>query len=220
MKIWISGTLEEVKMAAHTGLINAIVTNPTVIADWTRKGQSLEDIIKVLNDSAKLPLYIQLRSEKKYDLLKETEYLKKISDLIIPKIPSTAEGIMAAKELEKNGVETLITTVVSISQAYACSVAGVTTICPYLSRLQESGEDALKFITNVSEIYRRESAKTKIMPASVRTVSDIEGALIAGSSGVIIFYPLFLEMFNHRVTSDSLSSFENDWKSIPYNFTI
>ncbi|MEO6917377.1 MAG: transaldolase family protein, partial [Chitinophagaceae bacterium] len=148
----------------------------------------------------------------------EVEYLKKLSDQVIPKIPSTSEGIMAAAELERNGTETLVTTVVSIPQAYACAATGITTICPYFNRLQESGTNARNFIEELSAMFSREAVKTKIMPASIRTVADIESALTAGCSGVIIFYPLFEEMFTHKVTTQSLESFDNDWENIPYNF--
>lgn len=219
MKIWIAGTLEEIESASKTGLVDAIVTNPTVIADWTSSGQSLEEVAKIAIGKTRLPLYIQLKSKKKDDFLREAEYLKKISESIIPKIPSTLEGIMAAAELEKNGVETLATTVVSVQQAYACAVAEVTTICPYLNRLQESGTNALNFIQDVAQMFSREGAKTKIMPASIRKTEDIRGALTAGCSGVIIFYPLFHEMFQHPVTKKSLESFDNDWKNIPYKFS-
>lgn len=218
MNIWIAGTIEEVKEAAKTGLVSAVVTNPTVIASWTKTGRSLEELSKEVIEYTQLPLYIQLRSETKAELLRETAYLKKISDAIVPKIPSTLAGLSAAKVLEDNGTETLITTVVSINQAYACAAAGATTICPYLNRLQEADEDALGFIKNTAEMYKRASAKTKIMPASVRTTTDVQEALIAGSDGVIIFYPLFVEMFNHQVTASSLKSFNEDWKTIPYHF--
>jgi TalC/MipB family fructose-6-phosphate aldolase len=218
MKIWISGTLAEIELASKTGLVDAVVTNPTVIANWTLNGQSLEDVIKIAIEQTGLPLYVQLKSNTKDDFLREVAYLKNISDKVIPKIPSTLDGIMAAAELEKNGIETLVTTVVSVPQAYACAAAGVTAICPYLNRLQESGTNALDFIKNLSSMYSREHIKTKIMPASIRTVSDIEGSLVAGCSGVIIFYPLFKEMFSHNVTKQSLASFDNDWKNIPYNF--
>ncbi|MEO6134446.1 MAG: hypothetical protein ABIP35_04800, partial [Ginsengibacter sp.] len=91
MKIWIAGTLEEIESASKTGLVDAIVTNPTVIADWTSSGQSLEEVAKIAIGKTRLPLYIQLKSKKKDDFLREAEYLKKISESIIPKIPSTLE---------------------------------------------------------------------------------------------------------------------------------
>ncbi|MEJ7736971.1 MAG: transaldolase family protein [Chitinophagaceae bacterium] len=218
MNIWISGTLNEVKQAAETKLVNAVVTNPTVIADWTKNTRSLEEVsIEVINATG-LPLYIQLQGPTTAAFLKEAEHLKKISGMILPKLPSTLAGLSAAKELEANGCETLVTTVVSINQAYACAAAGVTTICPYLNRLLESGEDALEFIRNVAKMFNSEKVHTKIVPASVRTTSDIENALINGCSGVIIFYPLFVNMFEHQVTASSLAEFENDWKKIPYQF--
>ncbi len=44
MTIWIAGTLNQVLAACQTGLVSAIVTNPTVMADWTKDGQTLESV--------------------------------------------------------------------------------------------------------------------------------------------------------------------------------
>lgn len=218
MEIWIAGTLKEVKQAATTKLVTAVVTNPSVIASWTNGKRTIEDVcIEAVEDTG-LPLYVQLYGPTRQAFLEEAMHLKKKSSLIFPKLPSTIEGISAAKELESDGQKTLVTTVVSVNQAYACAAAGIDAICPYLNRLQESGEDAVTFLKNVASIYRREKTPTRILPASVRTTADIENALVAGCSGVIIFYPLFLEMFQHGVTKASLQLFEEDWKKIPYQF--
>ncbi|MEO6915106.1 MAG: hypothetical protein ABI151_05145, partial [Chitinophagaceae bacterium] len=69
MKIWISGTLEEITLAGKTGLIDAVVTNPTVIANWTSNGQTLEEVITLAIKQTGLPLYVQLKSKTKIDFL-------------------------------------------------------------------------------------------------------------------------------------------------------
>lgn len=218
MDIWIAGTMAEVKMAADSGLVSAVVTNPTVMAQWTAEGRKLEEVCREVVDATGLPLYVQLYGPTTTAFLAETEYLRKISPLIRPKLPSTLEGISAAKQLEAGSCKTLVTTVVSVNQAYACAAAGVSAICPYLNRLQQSGEDALIVINRIAAMYRRELVPTRILPASVRTEEDIHHALVSGCSGVIVFYPLFLSMFRHAVTADSLAAFETDWKKIPYAF--
>lgn len=150
------------------------------------------------------------------DYLRQCDNLKEISEKIVPKISSTFPGIQAAKILESKGLATLVTTVCSIGQAYACASAEVTTICPYYSRLQDAGEDADKFLYNISSIYKTQGVKTKIIPASVRTLQDVEQALKNGSLGVIVFSELFRELFQHQVTSASLNGFDNDWEEITW----
>lgn len=212
MTIWIAGTLNQVLAACQTGLVSAIVTNPTVMADWTKDGQTLESVATDVIKATHLPLYIQLHGPTRQQFLRETEYLKRISDLITPKLPSTLDGLSAAAELEASGTETLITTVCSVNQAYASVAAGATTICPYFSRLRDQGEDATQFINNISTLYRRWGAKTCIKPASVRSVQDVQDCLLAGADGVIIFHDVFQQLTLHPVTEHSLQAFEKDWQ--------
>ncbi|KAB7726700.1 hypothetical protein F5984_24040 [Rudanella paleaurantiibacter] len=212
MSIWIAGTVEEVFAASKTGLVNAIVTNPTVIAGWTKGGQTLESVASDVISATQLPLYMQLHGPTQEHFLRETAYLKRISDRIIPKLPATREGLAAAAELEANNTETLITTVCSVNQAYASASAHATTICPYFSRVRDASEDAIELIRNIATLYRRWGVKTHIRPASVRSVQDVQDCLLAGADGVIIFYDVFEQLFLHPVTEQSLQAFEADWE--------
>ncbi len=214
MNIWIAGSPEEVTAAAKTGLVSAVVTNPTVIADWTEGDQSLESVAASVIEATGLPLYIQLHGPGRGQFLREADYLKSVSKLIIPKIPATLEGLAAAKVLESKGIETLITTVCSLNQAYVAAVAGVTAICPYYSRLRDHGEDAAQFIRDVADMYLREGISTRIRPASVRSAEDVSQCLLNGADGVIVFYEVFQQLTGHPVSDKSLANFENDWQRI------
>lgn len=214
MNIWIAGSPQEVTKAAKTGLVSAVVTNPTVITEWTKGGQSLETVAASVIEATGLPLYIQLQGPSRDQFLREADYLKSVSKLIIPKIPATLEGLAAAKVLESKGTETLITTVCSLNQAYVAAVAGVTAICPYYSRLRDHGEDAAQFIRDVADMYHREGISTRIRPASVRSVEDVAQCLLNGADGVIVFYEVFQQLTAHPVSDMSLVNFENDWQRI------
>ncbi len=214
MKIWISGSVEQVISDSKTGLADAIVTNPTVIAQWCQHGESMDTLAKKVIEATGLPLYIQLKGPNVSDYLDQFQKLKQVSKMIIPKIPSTLEGIQAAKILESQGQETLVTMVCSIGQAYACAAANVRTICPYYNRLADHGENADEFLRNIAAIYKANAVATKIMPASIRNLGDVKYALKSGSNGVIIFSELFHELFQHPVTTSSMKGFDEDWKNI------
>jgi len=213
MKIWIAGTVEQVIAAARTGLPSAIVTNPTVVSQWTQgAGTPIEDIARRLLEETDLPLYLQLRGPDEAGFLREAEHFEKISPRILPKLPSTLAGIAAAGALEKAGRTTLVTTVCSVQQAYLCACAKVSAICPYYARLEDGGEDAAGFIHRAASLFRQHGADTEILPASVRTREQAQAALLAGAGGVIIFDELFRTLCNHPVTTSSLEGFEADWK--------
>lgn len=218
MKIWVSGTVKEVIEISKTGLIEAVVTNPTVTSEWAESGQSLEELAKYVVEETGLPLYIQLKGPKFDDFRRECDYLKQISEKIIPKIPSTLDGISAAGLLEKQGIETLVTTVCSINQAYACAAVGISTICPYYNRIKDNGVDADALFTSIISMYKNNKVDTKIIPSSIRSAHDVAVALKNGCNGVIIFKKVFDELFENDVTNQSLQEFEKDWNNIIYHF--
>ncbi|KAI4845617.1 transaldolase [Aureobasidium sp. EXF-8845] len=57
------------------------------------------------------------------------------SDRVCIKIPSTWEGIAACKDLEKQGIVTLATTLFSMEQAAIAAAAGCSYIAPYVNEL-------------------------------------------------------------------------------------
>ena len=56
-------------------------------------------------------------------------------DKLLVKIASTWEGIQAAAELEKAGIECNLTLLFSLAQAAACAEAGATLISPFVGRI-------------------------------------------------------------------------------------
>lgn len=218
MFIWIAGTIDEVAETAHTGLVNAVVTNPTVISQWTSEGGSLEEVLADVTSKIDIPVFVQLYGPDKNTFLAETEHLIKISDNIRPKLPATIDGIAATKELRSLNVFSLVTTVCTIGHAYAAAVAGAYAICPYVARMNDYDNSAEELLMSVSRMYRRHDIDTEIIPASVRTIDDVNMCLKSGCHGVIIFYDLFQSLFEHPVLKESLNGFEKNWKSIRYSF--
>jgi TalC/MipB family fructose-6-phosphate aldolase len=219
MKLWIAGTVAQVKAVAATGLASAIVTNPTVVAQWcAAEKKPLEDIALDVVQTTGLPLYIQLHGPTAATFLAEARALRRLNPLILPKLPSTTEGFIACRALADEGSPVLVTTVCSVNQAYLAAVAGATSICPYFARLGESGQDPAAFIATVAALYARHGIKTEILPASIRTLAQAEAAMVAGASGVIIFDELYRQLCDHGVTASSLQGFEADWAKTLYRF--
>jgi transaldolase len=107
-------------------------------------------------------------------------------DRVLIKIASTWEGIRAAEQLEREGVQTNLTLLFNFAQAAACADAGVFLISPFVGRIYdwykkaegrdfEGNEDP--GVQSVSRIYRYYKANgygTVVMGASFRNLGQIE----------------------------------------------
>ena len=108
-------------------------------------------------------------------------------DRILIKIASTWEGIKAAEQLEKEGINCNLTLLFSFAQAVACAEAGVFLISPFVGRIldwykanggQESyapkEDPGVISVTKIYNYYKQHGYKTIVMGASFRNVGEIE----------------------------------------------
>ena len=107
-------------------------------------------------------------------------------DRVLIKIASTWEGIRAAEQLEKEGIQTNLTLLFSFAQAVACAEAGVFLISPFVGRIYDwykkaNGNDytgtddpGVQSVTRIYNYYKANGYKTVVMGASFRNLSQIE----------------------------------------------
>ncbi|OLU26703.1 transaldolase [Pseudomonas sp. PA15(2017)] len=105
---------------------------------------------------------------------------------ILIKIASTWEGIRAAEQLEKSGVQTNLTLLFSFAQARACADAGAFLISPFVGRIYDwykkaegrdyvgSEDPGVQSVTRIYDYFKARGHKTVVMGASFRNVGQIE----------------------------------------------
>jgi len=117
------------------------------------------------------------------DLYKEAGIDK---ERILIKLASTWEGVLAARELEKEGIHCNMTLMFSLAQAVACADANATLISPFVGRILDwykkaegkdgypSDEDpGVLSVTQIFNYYKKFGHDTQIMGASFRNMDEI-----------------------------------------------
>lgn len=107
-------------------------------------------------------------------------------DHVLIKIASTWEGIRAAEQLEKAGVQTNLTLLFAFAQAQACADAGVFLISPFVGRIYDwykkaegrdfvgSEDPGVQSVTRIYDYYKANGYDTVVMGASFRNLGQIE----------------------------------------------
>lgn len=105
---------------------------------------------------------------------------------VLIKLASTWEGIRAAEQLEKAGIQTNLTLLFSFTQAVACADAGVFLISPFVGRIYDwykkhEGRDyaghedpGVQSVSRIYDYYKAHGYDTVVMGASFRNISQIE----------------------------------------------
>lgn len=104
---------------------------------------------------------------------------------VLIKLASTWEGILAAKELEKEGIHCNMTLMFSLAQAIACAEVDATLISPFVGRILDwykahegreykpHEDPGVHSVSTIYNYYKKFGYKTQIMGASFRNTGEI-----------------------------------------------
>jgi len=124
---------------------------------------------------------------------------------ILIKVASTWEGIKAAAELEKEGINCNLTLLFGFGQAAACADAGVFLISPFVGRILDwykanteltintpQDDPGVQSVTRIYNYYKQHGYDTVVMGASFRNAGQIEA--LAGCDRLTISPALLEEL--------------------------
>ena len=125
-----------------------------------------------------------LAKARKLIALYEANGLSK--DRVLIKIASTWEGIKAAEQLEKEGINCNLTLLFNFAQARACAEAGIFLISPFVGRILDwykantekteytAEEDpGVLSVREIYKYYKTHNYKTVVMGASFRNTGEV-----------------------------------------------
>ncbi|WP_410016470.1 transaldolase [Sodalis sp. C49] len=152
------------------------------------------------------------------------------NDRILIKLASTWQGIRAAEQLEKAGINCNLTLLFSFAQARACAEAGAYLISPFVGRIldwhkangerKEFSPEQDPGVISVTEIYRyykEHGYDTVVMGASFRNVGEI--IELAGCDRLTIAPPLLKELAATEGTLERKLSYTGEIKPRPAKLT-
>ncbi len=123
---------------------------------------------------------------------------------ILIKIAATYEGIMAAAELERQGIHCNLTLIFHFAQAQLCAEHGITLISPFVGRIYDwykkamnqdfIGKDdpGVQSVMQIYNYYKKFNYPTIVMGASFRNIGQIQA--LAGCDYLTISPALLKEL--------------------------
>ncbi len=105
---------------------------------------------------------------------------------VLIKIAATWEGVRAAAQLQREGIDCNLTLIFNHTQALACAEAGVFLVSPFVGRILDwhvargqlppsiDEDPGVVFVRKVYGTFKRRGAATVVMGASFRSTAQIE----------------------------------------------
>ncbi|MFS4581334.1 transaldolase family protein [Phaeobacter sp. C3_T13_0] len=154
---------------------------------------------------ARLSFDVDASVRRAHEIVAEYDRRGVSHDRLLIKLASTWEGIRAAEQLEKDGINCNLTLLFAIEQAKACADAGVFLISPFVGRITdwfkqaEGVEDyapdkdpGVRSVREIYEYYKTHGIETVVMGASFRNIGQIKA--LAGCDRLTIAPKLLAEL--------------------------
>ena len=215
MKFFIdTAKVEDIKKANDMGVICGVTTNPSLIA---KEGRVFEEVIAEIASIVDGPISGEVKATTvdAEGMIEEGRAIAKIHPNMVVKLPMTAEGLKACRQLTKDGIKTNVTLVFTSNQALLAARAGATYVSPFLGRLDDLSVRGVDLIAEIAEIFRvAGDIDTQIIAASVRNTMHVTDCALAGADIATVPYKVIEQMTHHPLTDAGIEKFQADYKAV------
>ncbi len=210
MKFFIdTAEVAQIREIAELGFVDGVTTNPSLIA---KSGRQYTEVVAELCEFIDGPISVETTALDYETMLQEGLKLAEIADNIVIKVPLTPDGLKTCRALREKGIMVNVTLCFSAAQALLAAKAGATFISPFVGRLDDIGEDGMKLIEEIAEVYFNYGFDTEILVASIRDVEHVKRAALIGADVATIPPKIVHELFKHPLTDKGIDMFLADWK--------
>ena len=119
--------------------------------------------------------------------------------------------------MDKNHLANLVyarTLIFSPTQALAAAQAGATYVSVFLGRLDDIGQDGIKVVQDVVEIWDMHDLEARIIAASIRHPVHVLECAKAGAHIATVPYKVLMQSLKHPLTDSGLQAFLNDYEKM------
>lgn len=210
MKFFVdTAEVKEIEELAATGLLDGVTTNPSLIA---KSGRDFKEVIAEICRVVSGPVSAEVAATDYEGMVREGETLAAIASNVAIKVPLTWDGIKACSYFSKKGVMVNVTLCFSAAQAILAAKAGAAFVSPFVGRLDDVGQDGLRLIAEICQIYSMYPAfRTEVLVASVRNPIHIVESAKMGAHVATIPPSVIKQLFGHPLTDKGLAAFIADW---------
>ncbi len=215
MKLFLdSADLSLITQYSEYGIVDGVTTNPTIIAkEWADQATRIREIAAIIS----WPVSCEVTTLTAEEMIEQGREFASWGDNIYVKLPIIPEGLKALKVLAAEWIPTNMTLCFSVTQAWAVAKLGATLVSPFVGRLDDRGEDGVKLVEDIVNLYRLHGYETAVLAASIRSVDHIRRCALVGADIVTLPPKLIDEMLQHELTDVGLAKFMEDFQASQKN---
>jgi transaldolase len=212
MKLFIdTGSVAEVEEIAAWGVLSGATTNPTLLA---KEEDDPGDAIRRICELVDGPVSGEVVSDTAREMVAEGRALAGLDDRVVVKVPFSAEGLAATRELASDGIPVNETLVFSAAQALLTVEAGATYVSCFMGRLDDISVNSEAVLAEIVGALGPDR-EAQVLAASLRSPMHAVTAARLGCEVATAPAKVLKAMLAHPLTESGIAKFADDWKSRP-----
>ncbi|ROP49028.1 fructose 6-phosphate aldolase [Enterobacter sp. BIGb0383] len=214
-----TANVKEVERLARIWPLAGVTTNPSIVAAGK---EPLWDVLPRLRQAIgpQGRLFAQTMARDAAGMVAEAKRLTNAFPDLVVKIPVTAEGLTAIKQLKQAGISTLGTAVYSAAQGLLAAMAGAEYVAPYVNRIDAQGGDGIRTVQELQTLLKLHAPQSKILAASFKTPRQAVDCLLAGCEAITLPLDVAQQMLGTPAVESAIEKFEQDWKNVFGNLNL
>lgn len=214
MRLFIdTGSIAEVEEIAAWGILSGATTNPTLLAkEEGDPGETIKRICELVGGDVSA----EVVATEPEQMVAEGRALYALDpDHIVVKVPFSAAGLAATRQLSDEGIPVNMTLVFSPNQALLTAAAGARYISCFMGRLDDISVDSAQVLGEIVDCLRLTGTTPQVLAASIRHPEHVVTAAQLGCEVATLPAKVLRQMLNHPLTESGIAQFEADWQSRP-----
>jgi len=214
-----TANVAEVERLARIFPLAGVTTNPSIIAAGK---VPLWDVLPHLQEAVGKEgrLFAQVMGRDAATMVAQAKQLTERIPGIIVKVPVTAEGLAAIKQLTASGISTLGTAVYSPAQGLLAALAGAKYVAPYVNRVDAQGGDGIKTVQELQTLLDLHAPHCKVLAASFKTPRQSLDCLLAGCEAITLPLDVVQQLISSPAVDAAIDKFEHDWNGAFGNLNL
>jgi len=214
MKIFLdTANIDEINEILSWGIMRGLTTNQKIFLN--EKGVNFKDQVKKILDLVDGPVSIEAPACDAGGIVKcGREFAAWNKKKVVIKVPmlTSGDGLKAVHILEKEGIKTNVTAMMTVNQAMLAVSAGASYASLFFNRIRDAGADAVDVVRRARQFIDDEGYSTELIVGSIRNPKDIEEIASANPHIVTIPYKILKQMPFHQKTEETLKEFDKAWE--------
>lgn len=212
MKIFLdTADSKAIEKWSDTGLIDGVTTNPTHLS---KSGSPKKTVLAISKLLPRGDISVEITHKKAQDVYKQAKAIAKLAKNIVVKIPCHRDYFSVIHKLVQEKIKLNITLVFTPIQAMLMCKLGVKYISPFVGRWDDIDVDGAELLEQLRHMIDQYDFKTEILAASLRTVRNVDDAIMAGADVITVPPALLEKVSDHILTNQGIARFDADWKKL------